>query len=90
MNIHTEKYHPKHEKFGRITITNFNQKTPQYTFNYKNKELEKFITIGDTTKLISVLDQNKLSLPKNNGEFSILRIQGLYLLQYKKKWVKYS
>lgn len=76
VNIHTEKYHPKHEKFGRITITNFNQNTPQYTFSYKNKELEKVITIGDSIKLISVFDQNKLNLPKITERFQYLEYRG--------------
>ena len=43
VNIHTEQIHSKHEKFGRITITNFSENKPQYTFIYKNQEVKKLL-----------------------------------------------
>ena len=76
VNIHTEKNHSKHEKFGRITITNFSENKPQYTFIYKNQEVKKIITLGDKIKLISVINKDKIKLPKITKGLPYLEYRG--------------
>jgi hypothetical protein len=84
VNIHTEFNNVNHQKTGRITVTNFKNDQPEFTFEYLNNLNKKKITLGENFKLISLINSKKIVLPKSTKNIKYLEYRGYIYNQQKK------
>lgn len=83
VNIHTEFNNVNHQKTGRITVTNFKNDQPEFTFEYLNNSDKKIITLGENFKLISYISSKKTVLPKSTENIKYLEYRGYIYNQQK-------
>jgi len=83
VNIHTEFSNVNHQKIGRITVTNFKNDQPEFTFEYLNNLNKKIITLGENFKLISLINSKKTVIPKITKNIKYLEYRGYIYNQQK-------